>query len=757
MPCDYEYNEKENKIEVNCSGCIYGSSVADYEECMANTIDKILKVKGVESVVFKNSREYEYPYEQTRILVEIAEVLEDIMKDKGLRKLERMDAPGCSQYFREKYSELQNIVLEEFTKDPIGTYIRLKRKLRHIRIQMKENKGGPQNNCRKKYLEEILIPIKEEIENTRMIQGVKDQLSGYRPGRRDAYRELFYPSVRPNFMRTKYMRQAPESGKKLEHYNIGSSDVDIYDLPDETRPMYHFSPPEFKLEEEEYKILDEAQRYLSEHRPQTTEFADSKRTREVFSSIGRDLVKDIARRKSVDLENEQVERLTSILGRYTGGLGILEAILEDERIQDIYVNSPIGSKPIFVNHGDYGECKTNIIPTQDDAESWATKLRLSSGRPLDEANPVLDSSVEVPGGSARITIIAPTLSPQGMGFAIRRHREDPWTYPLYLKPDVGYFSPLFTGLMSFVIDGGRSFLIGGGRGSGKTSLLGASLMEMKKDWRIITSEDTLELPVNRLRELDYDVQNLKSRSVITQVETELPASEAIRTALRLGDSALIMGEVRSKEAKALYEAMRIGAMAKTVAGTIHGESAYGLFDRVVNDLNVPKTSFKATDLIVICNRIKSASGLHEMRRVTNVTEVRKHWSDDPRAEGGFVPLMEYSAEDDELKPTNTLLNGESEILNRISSQVKDWAGRWDRVWDNIELRAKVKEAVTDYALKTGNEEIMEAPFVVKSNSKFRLTMDEVKNEIGYIDPDETFDRWEKWLKEQIKTGEFKNA
>jgi type IV secretory pathway ATPase VirB11/archaellum biosynthesis ATPase len=33
-----------------------------------------------------------------------------------------------------------------------------------------------------------------------------------------------------------------------------------------------------------------------------------------------------------------------------------------------------------------------------------------------------------------------------------------------------------------------------------------------------------------------------------------------------------LGEVRSVEAKALYEAMRVGALANVVAGTIHGAS-----------------------------------------------------------------------------------------------------------------------------------------------------------------------------------------
>ncbi len=89
---------------------------------------------------------------------------------------------------------------------------------------------------------------------------------------------------------------------------------------------------------------------------------------------------------------------------------------------------------------------------------------------------------------------------------------------------------------------------------------------------------------------------MKVASSMTKGTTEVPADEGIRTTLRMGDSALFIGEVRSTEAKALYEAMRIGASANVVAGTIHADSPYGVYDRVVNDLGVPKTSFKATDL-----------------------------------------------------------------------------------------------------------------------------------------------------------------
>jgi hypothetical protein len=312
------------------------------------------------------------------------------------------------------------------------------------------------------------------------------------------------------------------------------------------------------------------------------------------------------------------------------------------------------------------------------------------------------------------------------------------------------FNPLAAGLLSFLIDGTVSMLVAGGRGSGKTSVLGSLMLEILPKVRIVTIEDTLELPVEQLRELKYNIERLKSRSVITRVETEMPADEALRTALRLGDSALILGEVRSVEAKALYEAMRIGALSNVVAGTIHGESAYGVYDRVVNDLGVTSTSFKATDIIPICKSLRSADGLHRFRRMTEITEVRKKWDEDPVKEGGFVNLMEYSGKKDELKPTDTLVNGESEVLNRIASYVKEWSGNWEAVWENIQVRAKIKQTLLEMSEKLKKPELIEGEWVVRSNSKFHLLGEGLKKEIGFPEPQRLYKEWLDWLKGELK-------
>jgi type IV secretory pathway ATPase VirB11/archaellum biosynthesis ATPase len=465
-------------------------------------------------------------------------------------------------------------------------------------------------------------------------------------------------------------------------------------------------------------------------------------------NIGRDLIRDIASTRGISIEPRDIEDLATILTRYTAGFGILEVMLADEKVQDVYINSPIGSTPVYVFHQDFEECETNLVPTREDAEAWATRFRLYSGRPLDEANPVLDTDLVVPGGRARVAAITRSLSPDGLAFAFRRHREKPWTLPLFV--DVRYLNPLYAGLMSFIVDGGRSLLIAGGRSSGKTSLLNAIMLELMRKFRVIVQEDTPEISVELMRKLGYNILGLKSRSVITKVETEMSPDEALRTALRLGDSVLIVGEVRSLESVALFEAMRIGALANLVAGTIHGESAYGVFDRVVNDLGVKPTSFKAIDIINVTNMLKSPDGLHRFRRVLEVTEVRKKWKSDPAEEGAFYPLMQYSAKEDTLKPTDTLVDGESEVLNSIARQVSEWKGAWDLVWDNILLRAKIKGTIVDYAKKLQRPDVLEADVNVESNEMFHILSDQVRSEVGAMDSPMIYEKWLQWFKERIK-------
>jgi type IV secretory pathway ATPase VirB11/archaellum biosynthesis ATPase len=475
--------------------------------------------------------------------------------------------------------------------------------------------------------------------------------------------------------------------------------------------------------------------------------------RKIFYDVGRDLIEEISRYQGTKLLQRELDKLTNILVRYTVGFGLIEVLLQDEKIQDISVNGPLGHVPIFIVHATFDDCKTNIIPTRPEAESWASKLRMMSGRPLDEANPLLDTELEIPGASTRVSLIGPPLNPRGLAFSFRRHRDKPWTLPLFIKYKM--ISPLGAGLISFLVDGTRTMLIAGTRSSGKSSFLSSVMIEIMRRYRIITVEDTLELPTDSLRKLGYNIQPMKVASALQHSTSEMSAADGIRATLRLGDSSLIVGEVRSGEAKALYEAMRVGAAANVVAGTIHGDNPYGIFDRVVNDIGVPKTSFKATDIIIIAAPIKSADGLHKFRRVTQITEVRKTWEDDPMLEKGFVDLMKYNPVTDMLEPTDEVINGESEILKTIAGNIKEFAGDWDAVWNNILLRAKVKDKITKTAIEMEDDDMLEATFVIECNDMFHNICENIAQQEGRLDPERIYSEWESWFDKAAKERKSK--
>jgi type IV secretory pathway ATPase VirB11/archaellum biosynthesis ATPase len=636
-------------------------------------------------------------------------------------------------------------------RDPIAAYFELRKMIIQERIFL-EKLGADYKADQENYLG-LLERILKMMEKTSLIQEAIPYMDNYRKGDREIYNKLFKPDIIPNFTFTRLVSDLPGDSEIIDQYKISIDEHDvslvtILKKKDESKALYHLVPPENILSEDQNMLLNLARGVLIEHQPKAEEFTDTERTRRVFFNISKDLLQDLAQSKEIKLNYSDLNKLATILVRHTIGFGILEVLLQDKNLQDISLNAPISMIPVFVRHQDYDECLTNILPSQEDVDSWAAKFRLVSGRPLDEANPILDTQLEIGKIRARIAIIQRPLSPDGLAYAIRRHREEPWTFPLFVQNKM--INPLAAGLLSFLIDGSRTLLIAGTRSSGKTSLLGSLMLEIIPKYRIIVIEDTLELPIESLRNLKYDILRMKVRSALLKTTTEISADDGIRTSLRLGDSCLIIGEVRSVEAQALYEAMRIGALANVVAGTIHGASPYGVFDRVVNDLKVPATSFKATDIIVVCNPIKTPDGLHSFKRVVRISEVRKHWQKDPLEERGFIDLMKYNVETDELEPTEDLINGDSEVIKDVAASVKGWAGNWDAVWDNILLRAKIKEEIVKTAEKLKNPNILEAEFNTSANQAFHRISDEIRKEVGLPMSERVFPEWQKWLNEEIK-------
>jgi type IV secretory pathway ATPase VirB11/archaellum biosynthesis ATPase len=718
------------------------ATIEDDPNVMSLCIQKVAEDFLINNITIEQEEEISYYEDSVNILKQFAHLY---LKLKQVLQGYYSYLLASSPFYHE-LRVIINSLDKEFVYDPISTYIKLKRLYRKINLIVSKNQKLVDSAHP---LLQLLSIFLEEFERLPVYSLIKDFIPGYKVGDRSIYRRIFVADIRPKFISIKYLSKIPEGAEILETYNIDEdTEVTIFKKQGEMLCHYYVFPDEYKLYEQELLLVNRARDVLMQYQPRREDYIDPERLQEIYNKISENILTSLSKTYGVALTKSKMRRLKNILVRYTIGFGILEKIAKDERVQDIFVNPPPGTQPISLIHADYELCVTNVIPTKRELDSWATKLRLISGRPFDEANPVLDTEINLNEVRLRVAAIINPLSPKGLSYVFRRHRSRPWTLPLFIKNKM--LSPLAAGLLSFLVESGRTLLIAGTRGAGKTSLLTSLMLEIPRSSRILTIEDTLEIPTDYFRKLGYNIVPMKVRSPFSLQTTEVSAEDGVRVSLRLGDSAIILGEVRSREAKVLYEAMRVGALANAVMGTIHAESPYGVYDRVVNDLGVPRTSFKATDIIVIANPIKSPDGLKKYRRVLRITEVRKHWERDPLKERGFVDLMIYNADKDSLTPTSNLLNGDSDILKSIASRIRLLAGSWERVWNSIQIRARSKEILVNYSIKHDKPEILEAEFVVKANEYLHNLIGESVREYGDILVDYILKEYEKWLSKEIR-------
>ena len=69
--------------------------------------------------------------------------------------------------------------------------------------------------------------------------------------------------------------------------------------------------------------------------------------------------------------------------------------------------------------------------------------------------------------------------------------------------------------------------------------------------------------------------------------------------------------------------------------------------------------------MVVARPIRFEGSLKRNRRVVQITEVKKHWTQDPEEEGGLLDLMLYDAKKDALELMEDNLK-ESELFDKIS-------------------------------------------------------------------------------------------
>jgi type IV secretory pathway ATPase VirB11/archaellum biosynthesis ATPase len=652
--------------------------------------------------------------------IDSLQILADIKINNNTQK--------CEQCTLHRYNELQEVI-KLSNQNPFQALLRLRETLK-----TKEYSGSECDKCREKYHQLISkIVTKANLNNP---LSKTDIDSNY------FYKNYIRPYVRPGFVDSYIQLEPPLDAVFLESYQIQKKDrrptaISIYTLKSRPEKLYFVVPPEYELPREELYLLEKVRCHLSHHRPKDASFMDADTAREYFQRLGKQVISNLVKESNSDISADRIEYLADIFSRYTAGFGILEDLLLDPRIQDIYVNAPVTHNPLhLVVEGE--EYTSNVYLSVGDIDSLASRFRSISGRAFSEASPVLD--MDLGQFHTRVAALSNPLTPHGIALALRKHRQKPWTLAHFVENHM--MSPLAAGFLSFLVDGQASLLIGGSRGAGKTSLLSALLLEIPQRFRILTIEDTAEIPVDILQTQGYKIQSLITKSISSGSESaEVDPSTALRTALRLGESVLIIGEVRGVEAKVLFEAMRVGAAGNLIMGTIHGSTTRDIYERLVFDIGIPSTSFKAVDAVIIAAPIRSEGGIERTRRITQISEItKKRWTANPDPDRVFHDIMIYNTEKDELIPTELLSMGQSEVMETIA---KKWGVSIEKTLQNIQLRTDIKKTIVEYSQH--NQELLESPSVRDANNALWMFIEQSKAERGHVDYDHVRNNWMNWF------------
>ncbi len=486
MPAEYvvKTEGEKRRLVINFKGLPYGPDVARYPDAM-KTVVQALKEVEADEVVLSEYYERIYSEEQTRWLRSIADLVSKL-ETETVWAPSHLGTTLDAKVLSARHAAVLDIY-NTIPTDPFKAYLDL---LRLVKSETGRASGlsGAELEDAKAYLR-TLVFMRQAFEDASLIKRVKEYLAqlGSLPAERGIYSSLFEVAIKPSFIGSRIFFTGTETLELVDQYDVLGSKVYIYKHPEKVDYLYYINPPEYTLSPEKYFLLEKTKQVVAEHRPGSVGFMDISQARKYFHKIYVSTLSDLAQKNNIKLSVEEKEELAIIVSRYTIGYGILELLLSDRRLTDVYLDSPLGVKPIYVVHSKYGQCQTNVIFTEEEARAVVSRFRALSGRAFDEAHPILD--FDLPDLQTRVAVIGKPLALDGIAFAFRLHKDTPWTIPQFL--DNKMFNPLAAGMFSFFVDAQASMLLVGSRGAGKTSFLQAMMLEIPQNLRIIVQEDSV--------------------------------------------------------------------------------------------------------------------------------------------------------------------------------------------------------------------------------------------------------------------------
>jgi pilus assembly protein CpaF len=268
-------------------------------------------------------------------------------------------------------------------------------------------------------------------------------------------------------------------------------------------------------------------------------------------------VRALVEEQAVVLPPADREALAARIVRDSVGLGPLEALLADPRVEEVMVNGP---GEVFVEREGTIEATRVSFADEEELRNTIERILAPLGRRVDELSPMVDARLA---DGSRVNVVIPPLAIDGPALSIRRfgaRRPGPGELV-----ELGTLSAEQRGALKQAVAARRSILISGGTGSGKTTLLNALSSFISGGERVVTIEDAAELRLQQPH-----VVRLESRPAGVEGRGEVTIRDLLRNALRMRPDRIVIGEVRGPEALDLLTALNTGH--EGALSTVHANS-----------------------------------------------------------------------------------------------------------------------------------------------------------------------------------------
>ncbi len=381
-------------------------------------------------------------------------------------------------------------------------------------------------------------------------------------------------------------------------------------------------------------------------------------------------LENLMEKNKIEISKKSKDKIFYYIFREFIGYGKIDIMMKDEVVEDISCDGH--NIPIFIYHTEFENIKSNVIFTnEDELTSFVIKLSQMCGKQISVYEPIVDGKLA--DGSRLQCTLGKTITKYST-FTIRRFREDPLTPIDLIKNNT--ISKEMAVYFWMTIENGASVLFCGGTASGKTTTLNALSLFLPSSYKIVSVEDTREINLPHENWIAGTTRTGFSSSEISKTGKDIDMFDLIRVALRQRPKAIIVGEVRGKEAYSLFQAMTTGHLSYS---TVHASDMHSLIQRLESPpINLPRALLTSLDLVVFLNNL-TVKG-KPVRRVTNVTEIIKL---DPETNRlvTISPFYWISEINDKFKNKPG-----SQLLNKIKLQ-----NMWDdkRLESEINTRKKV--------------------------------------------------------------------